>query len=370
MKTLLSTLLLLVVSAFACEGRSPDLPSRTETRALMVKVNEWQKAHPLVPADDRDWIRATWYTGVMAAWKSTRDPRFLNQAMAWGKQHDWQVGKEAAGANRLFCSETWIETYLEKKDRRMIEPTIRWLDTKAPNSPAGASHWFAGEPGWFPAGTSDFDYVDSLYGAPALAMLAKATGSTRYLDIMDGFFSELTAELLDKETGLYFRDHRFIGRTTARGRKVLWSRGNGWAFAGIARILEYMPANDPRRARYVEIFRRMASELVRRQGSDGFWRPNLDDAEDAKSPETSGSAFFCFGLAWGINHGVLGRSEFLPAVTKSWAALETSITPEGRVRWGQLVGDKPVTVGEADTHEYVTGTVLLAASEIYRMAGE
>ncbi len=361
MKTLLSALILLAAFAFAREGRSPDHPSRKQTHALMVRVNDWQKRHPLVAADDRNWIRATWYTGVMAAWKSTRDRRFLDQAMAWGKQHDWQVGTEADGANRLFCTQTWLEVYFQQKQRGMIEPVIQWLDSKAPNSPAGASVWFLEE---------GRKYVDSLYGAAALAMLAKATGDTRYLDVMDSFFNDVTAELFDQESGLYFRDHRFIGKTTARGRKILWSRGNGWAFAGIARVLEYLPVNDPRRARYLEIFRRMASELARRQGADGFWTPNLDDAEDVKTPETSGTGFFCFGLAWGIHHGVLDRREFLPAATKAWAALERSVTPEGRVSWGQLVGDRPVPVAEADTHEYVTGTVLLAASEIYGLAGK
>lgn len=361
MKALLAAIVLLIAAGLACYGSSLGNPSRKQIHELMVRVNEWQKGHPMVPADDRNWMRATWYTGVMAAWKSTRDRRFLNQAKAWGQQHGWQVGTETDGANRLFCSETWLELYFLEKRRGMIEPTIQWLNTKAPNSPAGATIWYLEE---------GRKYDDSLYGAAALAMLAKATGKTRYLEIMDSFFNDVTVELFDKESGLYYRDRRYIGKTTAQGHKILWSRGNGWAFAGIARVLEYLPENDPRRARYLEVFRRMASELMRRQGDDGFWRPNLDDAEDVKGPETSGTAFFCFGLAWGINHGVLDRGEFLSATTRAWAALDRSITPEGRVKWGQLVAHEPASVAEEDTHEYVTGTVLLAASEIYRLAGE
>jgi hypothetical protein len=37
------------------------------------------------------------------------------------------------------------------------------------------------------------------------------------------------------------------------------------------------------------------------------------------------------------------------------------------VQWGQDVGDRPVLVKKEDSHEYVTGTFLLAASEVYKL---
>ena len=184
---------------------------------------------------------------------------------------------------------------------------------------------------------------------------------------MHSFFANLTAELLDKKAGLYYRDFRFIGQKTAHGKKILWSRGNGWAFGGLARILEYLPQSDPHRREYLRIYRRMASELVKRQQPDGLWRANLDDPLDSTTPETSGSGFFCYGLAWGVNTGVLPRSRYLPAVQKAWAALSADVDSEGKVLWGQPVGDHPVVVKQDDTHEFVTGTFLLAASEVYKL---
>jgi unsaturated rhamnogalacturonyl hydrolase len=169
------------------------LPSKSEILSLLQKVNDWQSRHPVMPADDRNWERATWYTGVMAAWKATGEPNFLNQALDWGRQHQWQVGTEPYGANRLFCVETWLELYFLKKDKAMIDPAIQWLATKESNSPAGAKRWYL---------ESDYSYVDSLYGASALAMLAKATGDRKYLDIMRDFFDDITEELFDKEVGL------------------------------------------------------------------------------------------------------------------------------------------------------------------------
>jgi len=45
----------------------------------MRRVNSWQLAHPVMKPDDRNWKRATWYTGVVAAWIATGDKSFLRQ---------------------------------------------------------------------------------------------------------------------------------------------------------------------------------------------------------------------------------------------------------------------------------------------------
>jgi rhamnogalacturonyl hydrolase YesR len=324
----------------------------------MRRVNAWQLSNPTMKPDDRNWERATWYTGVMAAWKATHDKTYLKQAMAWGKLHAWQVGTEDDGANRLFCVETWTELYFNHKDPHMIQPAIAWLDTRDPRSPAGGQKRWYLEKGRM--------YVDSLYGASALAMLARATGDAKYYGIMNEFFDDVTAELRDRDDGLYYRDNRFIGQRTPNGRKIFWARGNGWVFAGLARILEYLPANDPSRPRYVEIYRRLASELVKRQSADGLWRTSLDDPEMPPGPESSGSGFFCYGLAWGVNHGVLERNEFREPAIKAFRGLLQSVSPEGRVQWGQPVGDRPREASRDSTREYVTGTFLLAASEVYK----
>jgi len=341
---------------------APEKPlSREQILSTMNRVNDWQTANPVMSAGDRNWERATWYTGVMSAWKETRDRKFLDQALDWGRQHSWQVGTEPGGANRLFCVETWLELYFEEKDRRMIEPAIQWLNTPAPNSPAGTKRWY------LEAWGENHTYVDSLYGAPALAMLAKATGEKKYLEMMQSFFDDVSGELFDKESGLYYRDGRFIGKKTAKGRKILWSRGNGWVFGGIARILEYLPLDYSHRPAFVQIFQRMASELVKRQGTDGLWRPNLDDPDAVPTPETSGTGFFCYGLAWGINHGILEPYVYLPAVIKAWAGLNRNVNPEGKVLRGQPVDFEPNAVKQVSTHEYVTGTFLLAGSQVYTL---
>ena len=364
------------VAATRDSATAEALPRKQEVLAIVRKVNsyqvahpvidKWEAAHPGISPMHRPWPRATYYTGVMAVWKTTHDRSFLEQGAKWGRESQWGVGEEELGANRLFPAETWLEVYFVKKDRAMIEPTIKWLATPDPLTPAGAKRWYLDGRSEF--GQHPVPYIDSTYGASGLAMLTKATGDKKYLDIMNAFFDDVSGALYDKKTGLYYRDTRFIGQKTPNGKKILWSRGNGWVFAGIARILEYLPKGDSSREKYLGIFRRQAEELVKRQGADGLWRVNLDDPDQFPDPETSGTGFFCFGLAWGINHGVLDRKQYLPATLKSWHGLTESLSPEGKVLWGQVVADRPETAAREDTHEYVTGAFLLAGSEVYNLA--
>lgn len=350
-----------LVGALHAAARAEDLPdvfAPAHIQRLMVRANDWQVAHPAMKPEDRNWERSTWYTGVMAAYKATRDPRFLEQAEAWGRKHQWQVGTEKAGANRLFCVEVWSELYFETKDKRTIGPATEWLQTPASNSPAGAKVWYL---------EGGRRYADSLYGASALAMLAKAAGEKKYLDAMHAFWADVSDEIFDKQESLYYRDQRFIGQKSPNGKKVFWSRGNGWVLGGIVRVLEYLPDDDPSRAKYVAQFKAMAAAVARRQGADGLWRPNLDDPQHIPVPESSGSGFFCYALAWGINRGILDRPTYEPVVKKAWRGLAGVIGPEGEVQYGQPVGDRPAAVKKETTHEYVTGAFLLAGSEVLRL---
>ena len=253
-----------------------------------------------------------------------------------------------------------MQLYFLKHNRAFIEPTIEWLDSGKPNTPSGAKIWNL---------EGGRRYVDSLnVGAPALAMLAKATGDQKYLDWMNAFFWDVHARLFDPEAGLFYRDARFKAKRTVNGKKIFWSRGNGWVFASLPRILTYLPANERNRSRFEALFKQMADAIAKQQQADGLWRANLGDAAELTAPESSGSGFFCYGMAWGVRNGLLNREKFLPVIRKAWAGLAGCVNAEGMVQWGQPVGDRPVEVKSNSIHEYVTGAFLLAGSEVLRLA--
>lgn len=338
---------------------SAALFSAQAITSKMRLVDDWQIAHPVMPVGDRNWERGTWYTGVMAAYRATGDQAYLDQATRWGEDQQWKPGTEEAGANVLTCTQTYLELYFLKNDRALIEPTIEWLDSRRPNTPSGSKDWYLDQ----------VRYVDSLYvGAPTLAMLAKATGNHKYIDWMNAFFWDVHREVFDRDDGLFYRDKTFIGQKTANGRKVLWSRGNGWGFASLPRILTYLPKDEPGRAEYESLFRQLAAAIIKRQQPDGLWRPNLDDALEYPTPETSGTGFFCYGLAWGIRNGLLDPASYLPAARMAWTGLVANVSPEGKVQWGQPVDGGPNPVKQSDSHEFVTGAFLLAGSEMLGLA--
>ena len=43
----------------------------------------------------------------------------------------------------------------------------------------------------------------------------------------------------------------------------------------------------------------------------------------------------------------------------------TNVSPEGKVQWGHLVGDRPDTLRQSDQHEHVTGEFLLQAAKCH-----
>ncbi|MCK4852796.1 MAG: glycoside hydrolase family 88 protein, partial [Bacteroidales bacterium] len=227
-------------------------------------------------------------------------------------------------------------------------------------------------------------YVDGLFtGPPTLAMLYSVTRDDKYLQWMETCFWDVYGKLFDIEENLFYRDHRFFPdcleqrkndpnwegnyQVTASGEKVIWSRGNGWAFAGIARILKYLSKDHPSYKRYQMVFENIAQSLKNRQSEEGFWYPNLADPKHIPLKETSGTSFFIQGLAYGINTELLDKNEYLPVVQKAWKSVCDAVGKEGKVQWGQKVGDRPILLKKEDSHEYVSGTFLLAASEVYKL---
>jgi hypothetical protein len=205
-------------------------------------------------------------------------------------------------------------------------------------------------------------------GPPTWVRLYAATDDPRYLDFAVTNWWRTTDYLYDKDEHLFFRDSAYFQRREANGKKVFWSRGNGWVMAGLVRVLQYLPANHPDRARFEQLFKDMAEKILTCQQPDGLWRASLLDPESYPLKETSGSGFYTYALAWGVNQGLLDRAKFEPAIRKAWAALVGCVEPDGRLTHVQPVGSDPKKFADDSTAPYGVGAFLLAGSEVYRMA--
>jgi len=374
---ILSTTLLIFLSLIT---DAQSVYDKVSVKAIIDKVNRYQLENPWTEFDD-NWIRGTYYSGVMSCYQATGDTKLLEQCNALGTELNWQIPTlkpedKASGVNLLTLGQTWLESYMVNKKKYKIKPIIEHLENPAIRNPvSNPLEWY------FEGGRR---YVDGLFtGPPTLAMLYSITGDEKYLQWMEIHFWDVYGALFDLEENLFYRDHRFFPdcleqrkadpdwkgnyQVTVNGKKVIWSRGNGWAFAGIARILKYLPEDHPSYRRYELVFRNMAQSLKNRQSGEGFWYPNLADPDDVPVKETSGTCFFIYGFAFGINSGILSKEEYIQVVEKAWGSVYNAVSEEGKIQWGQRVGDRPVMIKMEDSHEYVTGTFLLAASEVYKL---
>ncbi len=218
-------------------------------------------------------------------------------------------------------------------------------------------------------------WCDALFMAPpTLAKLAAITGDKSYLDLNDKYFRETYDRLYNKDERLYARDASYLindkgeGKLEANGKKIFWSRGNGWVMGGLVRLLEEVPKDHPSREFYLKQFRDMADRVIELQQPDGLWRSSLLDPASYPGGESSGTGFYVYSLAWGINNKLLDRKKFEPVVRKAWTGLNTLVHPDGMVGWTQPIGADPRRNFNADSWEvYGAGAYLLAGSEIVKL---
>jgi len=112
----------------------------------------------------------------------------------------------------------------------------------------------------------------------------------------------------------------------------------------------------------------MAARIAQIQSPDGLWRSGLLDPDAYELPEISGSAFFTYAIAYGINQHILDRKTYLPVVEKSWKGMLTHIYANGRLGSIQPIDGQPGKFKPSASYVYGVGGFLLAGSEMHKLA--
>jgi rhamnogalacturonyl hydrolase YesR len=209
----------------------------------------------------------------------------------------------------------------------------------------------------------EWDHVEAIgLGMPAFARLAAMDSKPEYLDAMQRLFQYSRRTLYDEERGLWARDR------DAACHHTYWSRGNGWALAGLVKVLAALPATDPRRPAYTRIVTRMAASLARLQRADGFWNVDLTRRRDHPGPETAGTALITYAIASAINQGILPAARYRPVVERAWHGLvTTALGPTGLVGYVQGPATRPSDsqpVKATDTAAYGVAAFLIAGAQL------
>ena len=323
--------------------------------AAMKKVADWQLT-AAEPHFNKYWTFAALYDGLLAASKTTGDPRYRDAVQHFAERSDWTLlDARFPHADDQALGQAYLDLY--RADRQ----PIRLADTKAimerlvvrPDDPDKLLWW----------------WCDALFmSPPVLSRMYAITGDRKYLDFMDHEWWLTSASLYNQQEHLFFRDSRYLTQKQANGRPLFWSRGNGWVMGALVKVLEIMPADYPSRPKYIQQFREMAAKVAEIQGPDGLWRSGLLDPYSYDNPEVSGSAFFTYAIAYGINEKILDRKTYLPVVERSWKGILGHIYADGRLGSIQPIDGQPGKFKPSASYVYGVGGFLLAGSEMHRLA--
>jgi unsaturated rhamnogalacturonyl hydrolase len=350
---------------------SPDaLPSRADVIAAMNRVDDyWIDTH--TDPGGNGWARATYFSGLMHHYRLTRERRLLDYGLAWGEQNAWGLlgGTTTRNADNQCAGQAYLDLYEEAGGANKIAAIEASLSRMLTDQPDKNDDWW---------------WVDALHMAmPPLVRLGQLRGNGQYWVKMYRLYHYCKRQRgiagvhvqpgnLSESSAFWYRDQNFqvdgpLSRSPG-GRPVHWSRGNGWVLAAHAKVLKVIPHNDKRGPEYIYTLQQLAAALRQAQQPDGFWYPNLTDPAHFGGPETSGTAFFAFGIAYGINAGLLDRAAYLPVVARAWNALTTTaIRADGLLGYVQPPGDRPAPASADRTEDFGVGAFLMAGSEIARL---
>nr|WP_320056963.1 glycoside hydrolase family 88 protein [uncultured Bacteroides sp.] len=368
--------LIFLIATCLSTVKAQELPDKSETLKTLTTVNEYfmkkyeDYTQPLRTDKVRPsniWTRGVYYEGLMELYKIYPHESYYEYAYGWGDFHKWGMrnGTTTRNADDQCCGQTYIDLYnIYPSSPKMIKEIKACMDMLV-NTPQ----------------INDWTWIDAIQmGMPVLAKLGKLTGEQKYFDKMWNMYiysrnTHGDNGLFNPKDGLWWRDKDFDPPyKEPNGEDCYWSRGNGWVYSALVRVLNEIPQNEKHRAAYMKDFTIMSKALKECQRKDGFWNVSLHDSTNFGGKESSGTSLFVYGMAWGIRNGILNREEYLPVTLKAWNALvKEAVHPNGFLGYVQGTGKEPkdgqpVTYTSVpDFEDYGVGCFLLAGSEFYKL---
>lgn len=341
-------------------------------------MEKWSDPGEAIPYPSRNrnyesnvWTRAYYYEGLIDLWEIDPQQRYLDYMLEWGNKHNWGLrnatdGWKTRNADNQCAGQAYIFLYEldPEKPGHYITNIKNSVDSMMVTDKI-----------------DDWSWIDAVQMAmPIFAQLGNITGDTSYYQRAYDMYMYTKLNhgdngLYNPEDSLWWRDADFDPPyTEPNGEDCYWSRGNGWVVVAMARMLDILPGNEPNRGEYEAMLKEMSYALKKVQREDGFWNVSLHDPTHYGGKELTGTAMFVYGMAYGVNNGLLDRVEFEPVILKAWNAMvNESLHPDGFLGYVQGTGKEPkeaqpVTYErEPDFDDFGLGAFLMAGAEIYKM---
>ena len=375
---MLRFLIVSLLTFSAAFSDAQQLPSKNTVIKTMRLANnyfmdKWPDAGKeiFVPSKNKTWpghiwTRAVYYEGLMALYNIDKQKKYYDYAVQWGEKHNWGLrgGAETRNGDNQACGQTYIDLYLLDKKEERIKDIKASIDLMMKTNKI-----------------DDWNWIDALQmGMPVFARLGVIYNDTSYFNRMYEMYAYTKYKhgdngLYNAKDGLWWRDKDFDPPyKEPNGEDCYWSRGNGWVVAALVRVLSLLPKNDIHRNEYLADYHSMMEALLPLQRTDGYWNVSLHDSTNFGGKELTGTSLFVYGMAWGINNGMLDKKKYLPAVVKAWNAMsKESVHPNGFLGYVQGTGkepkdSQPVTYDNVpDFEDFGLGCFLLAGSEVCKL---
>ena len=374
-------ILVFLIAAAAFQGckvfQKTAMTKSGTTQQAMIKAMQWQEANPIFTKAPTDWTNGAYYVGVVKAHEATKNREYLGALKSMAIRNSWKPWERFYHADDMNICYSYLYLNTLGETNVDLAPTsaiikdhlykpYAWKNGENPNLKGSKETEIKEKILWW--------WCDALFMAPPVIInYSKQMKDPSYLKDMDKYYAEAYELLYDKKAHLFSRDARFLltGKPNdikeKNGEKVFWSRGNGWVLAGLALMLTDLPKDYPTRKFYENLFIEMAEQIKILQPADGLWRTSLLSPESFDHGEVSGSGFFTFALAWGINNGILNKEIYTPVVLKAWKAILACQQENGKVGWVQNIGANPMPAGANSWQNFGTGAFLMAGSEIIKL---
>ena len=309
------------------------------------------------------WTRAVYYEGLMALYDIDPQQRYIDYTDRWADYHKWTARHSShdTDADNQCCQQTYIDRHIQSGMKKDLSKVKENLDHQI--STGRNDYW---------------TWIDAIQMAmPVYAKYAKLTGERKYLDYAMRSYrwtrDTLAAGLFNKKEGLWWRDKDYVPPyKESDGNNCYWSRGNGWVYAALVRVMQTLPKGDKAYKELKKDFLLMSKALVKCQREDGLWNVSLVSPVTYGGPEMTGTALFLYGMAWGVNNGLLKEKDYAATMDKAWQALASCVHDNGFIGYNQGTGKdpsagQPVTfTSMPDFEDYGTGCFLLGAVEYWK----
>lgn len=383
----------LLLAAIAPVAGAQSFPGSDAVMAVSGNVASYfMKHYPDVGAksyvggkerNSKIWTRSVFYEGLLNIYREKQDPDWLKYTLDWAEFHNWKSSSDTEAkrhnADYQCCGQAYLQLY-------MMEPeqTVRMEHIKMRIDQMIASERI-----------NYWTWVDAIQmSMPVFAMLGEITGDDIYHRRMWELY-EYTRNsqggskkgggepLFNEKTGLWYRDAAFdppYRDTVEPDKDCYWSRGNGWAYMALARVMQFTSPSEAHRADYESDFKMMSEGLKACQRADGSWNVSLAAPKNfgpagSEGPEMTGTSLFVGGMAWGVRTGLLDAESYLPVIAKGWESMRRAVHEStGQVGYLQGTGSKPedgaaITYdGIPDFEDFGYGCWLWGAAEVHALA--